>query len=85
MSPLSGLHHPFEPLLFVQQLISEKVNFTLAVPAVVVAILKHPATAQIDLSSLRYFAQGAAHHLHGQLSGLLFLHLHQKSLKPLIR
>ncbi|MGP3667730.1 MAG: class I adenylate-forming enzyme family protein [Candidatus Bathyarchaeota archaeon] len=54
------LHHPFEPLLFVQQLISEKVNFTLAVPAVVVAILKHPAAAQIDLSSLRYFAQGAA-------------------------
>jgi acyl-CoA synthetase (AMP-forming)/AMP-acid ligase II len=54
------LHHPFEPLIFALQLVKEKVNFTLAVPAVVVAMLKHPAIEKLDLSNLRYFAQGAA-------------------------
>ena len=54
------LHHPFEPLIFALQLVEEKVNFTLAVPAVVVAMLKHPAIDTLDLSNLRYFAQGAA-------------------------
>jgi len=54
------LHHPFDPLIFVRQLVEEKVNFTLAVPTVVVEILKHPALAKLDLSHLRYFAQGAA-------------------------
>jgi len=54
------LHHPFDPLIFMRQLVEEKVNFTLAVPAVVVAVLKHPASEMLDLSNLRYFAQGAA-------------------------
>jgi len=54
------LHHPFDPFIFMKQLVEEKVNFTLAVPAVVVAMLKHPASEMLDLSNLRYFAQGAA-------------------------
>ncbi len=54
------LHHPFNPLIFVRQLVEEKVNFTLAVPTVVVDILKHPVLEKLDLSHLRYFAQGGA-------------------------
>jgi acyl-CoA synthetase (AMP-forming)/AMP-acid ligase II len=54
------LHHPFDSLIFMKQLLEERVNFTLAVPAVVVAMLKHPAADKLDLSNLRYFAQGAA-------------------------
>jgi acyl-CoA synthetase (AMP-forming)/AMP-acid ligase II len=54
------LHHPFEPLLFMRQLIEEGVNFTLAVPAMAVGILKHPAVDAFDLGKLKYLAQGSA-------------------------
>lgn len=54
------LHHPFDPVLYFRQLIEEKVNFTLGVPAVVVAMLKHPNVDSFDLSSTRLFAQGSA-------------------------
>ena len=54
------LHHPFDPLLYFRQLIGEKVNFTLGVPAVVVAMLKHPDVDKFDLQSTRLFAQGSA-------------------------
>lgn len=54
------LHHPFEPVLFMRQLIEEKVNFTLAVPAMAVGILKHPMVDAFDLSNLKYLSQGSA-------------------------
>lgn len=54
------LHHPFEPLLFMRQLIEEGVNFTLAVPAMAVGILKHPAVDAFDLGKLKFLAQGSA-------------------------
>lgn len=54
------LHHPFDPLLYFRQLIGEKVNFTLGVPAVVVAMLKHPDVDKFDLNATRLFAQGSA-------------------------
>ncbi|MBO8181047.1 MAG: acyl--CoA ligase [Archaeoglobus sp.] len=54
------LHHPFDPMLYVRQLIEEGVNFTLAPPAVVVAILKHPMASQLTFDKLKYFAQGSA-------------------------
>ena len=54
------LHHPFDPVMYFQQLIGEKVNFTLGVPAVVVAMLKHPDVDKFDLSNVRLFTQGSA-------------------------
>ncbi|MBU2512683.1 fatty acid--CoA ligase family protein, partial [bacterium] len=54
------LHHPFEPAVFIQQIIQEKVNYTLLVPAVANAIAKHPLVDQIDLSSLRCITVGSA-------------------------
>lgn len=54
------LHHPFEPLLFMRQMIEEGVNFALGVPAMAVGILKHPAVDSFDLSKLKLFAQGSA-------------------------
>ncbi|MEM3795310.1 MAG: class I adenylate-forming enzyme family protein [Thermoprotei archaeon] len=54
------LHHPFYPEIFAKQLLEENVNFTLAVPAVVVALLKHPIASGLKFEKLRYFAQGSA-------------------------
>lgn len=54
------LHHPFEPLLLLQQMMEEKVRYTLLVPAVVNLILKHPAAKGIDLSGLKAITVGSA-------------------------
>ncbi len=54
------LHHPFDPMLLLKQIVTEKVNYTLLVPAVVNLILKHPAVAQFDLSSIRAITVGSA-------------------------
>ena len=54
------LHHPFDPTMYFRQLIQEKVNFTLAVPAVAVAMLKHPDVDKFDLSSVKLFTQGSS-------------------------
>jgi acyl-CoA synthetase (AMP-forming)/AMP-acid ligase II len=54
------LHHPFDPVLYLRQLVSEKVNFTLAPPAVAVAMLKHPDVDKFDLSATEFFVQGSA-------------------------
>ncbi len=54
------LHHPFEPLLLLQQMMKEKVQYTLLVPAVVNLILKHPAAKGIDLSGLKAITVGSA-------------------------
>jgi len=54
------LHHPFDPVLYLKQLVGEKVNFTLAPPAVAVAMLKHPDVDKFDLSATEFFVQGSA-------------------------
>ena len=54
------LHHPFDPQLLLKQLVDEKVNFTLLVPAVLNLILKHPATDSFDLSSINNITVGSA-------------------------
>ncbi len=54
------LHHPFEPMLLLEQLVEEKINYTLLVPAVLNLLLKHPAAAEVDLSSIRAITVGSA-------------------------
>ena len=54
------LHHPFDPVVWMQQMIEEKVNYTLLVPAVVNAIAKHPLVDKFDLSAVRSIALGSA-------------------------
>lgn len=54
------LHHPFDPQLFIRQMIEEKVNYTLLVPAVANMIVKHPRADQFDLSSVRAITLGSA-------------------------
>ena len=54
------LHHPFEPMLLLQQLVQEKINYTLLVPAVLNLLLKHPAAADVDLSHIRAITVGSA-------------------------
>lgn len=54
------LHHPFEPLLLLKQMVEEKVHYTLLVPAVLNLILKHPAAKGIDLGGLKSITVGSA-------------------------
>lgn len=54
------LHHPFNPQLFIKQMITEHVNYTLLVPAVVNAIAKHPQVDHFNLSSVRTITVGSA-------------------------
>ncbi len=54
------LHHPFNPTVFMQQMIREKVNYTLLVPAVVNMIAKHPQVDTFDLSATRTITVGSA-------------------------
>ncbi|HMK33601.1 MAG TPA: class I adenylate-forming enzyme family protein [Desulfomonilaceae bacterium] len=54
------LHHPFDPVLLLKQMVEEKINYTLLVPAVVNLILKHPAAAGFDLGSVKYITVGSA-------------------------
>lgn len=54
------LHHPFDPQLFMQQMITEKVNYTLLVPAVANLIAKHPQVDYFDLSAVRSITLGSA-------------------------
>ncbi len=54
------LHHPFEPMLLLHQLVEEKINYTLLVPAVLNLLLKHPAAADVDLSHIRAITVGSA-------------------------
>ncbi|WP_448382234.1 AMP-binding protein [Desulfosoma sp.] len=54
------LHHPFDPQLLLKQMVSERVEYTLLVPAVVNLILKHPAAQGVDLSSVRAITVGSA-------------------------
>lgn len=54
------LHHPFDPQLLLKQMVQERIQYTLLVPAVVNMILKHPAAQGVDLSSVRVITVGSA-------------------------
>ncbi|HBV99155.1 MAG: hypothetical protein JL50_07155 [Peptococcaceae bacterium BICA1-7] len=54
------LHHPFDPQLFIRQMIEEKVNYTLLVPAVANVIAKHPQVDKFNLSATRSITLGSA-------------------------
>ncbi len=54
------LHHPFDPMVLLGQLVEEKIQYTLLVPAVLNLLLKHPAAAEVDLSHIRSITVGSA-------------------------
>ncbi|QUD89487.1 class I adenylate-forming enzyme family protein [Phenylobacterium montanum] len=55
------LHHPFDLGVFLGQIAAERVNYTIAPPAILTAILKTPALkAAADLSSVRAIGSGSA-------------------------
>jgi len=54
------LHHPFRPVIWLRQMIEEKVNYTLLVPALVNAIAKHQMVDKFDLSAVRSITIGGA-------------------------
>ncbi|WP_440958678.1 class I adenylate-forming enzyme family protein [Oceanicaulis sp. LC35] len=55
------LHHPFDLQLFLRQIVEEKVTATIAPPAVLTMLLKHPEMLDsVDLSSLRVVGSGSA-------------------------
>jgi cyclohexanecarboxylate-CoA ligase len=55
------LHHPFDLGVFLAQIAAEKVNYTIAPPAILTALLKTPALREAaDLSSVRAIGSGSA-------------------------
>jgi len=54
------LHHPIDPAILIRQIMKEKVNFTIMVPAMLNMILKHPDVDKFDFSSIRSLASGSA-------------------------
>ncbi|MDM7955098.1 class I adenylate-forming enzyme family protein [Blastomonas sp.] len=55
------LHHPFDLELFLRQIVEERVNYTIAAPAILTALLKAPGLLDsMDLSSLRAIGSGSA-------------------------
>lgn len=55
------LHHPFDLGVFLKQIESERVSYTIAPPAVLTALLKQPQLlAGVDISSLKNVCSGSA-------------------------
>jgi acyl-CoA synthetase (AMP-forming)/AMP-acid ligase II len=54
------LHHPFDPQGFMMQIMQERPNYTLLVPAVANMIAKHPMVDRFDLSCFRSITLGSA-------------------------
>lgn len=55
------LHHPFDLGVFLRQIATERVSYTIAPPAVLTALLKQPELlASVDLSSLKTVSSGSA-------------------------
>ena len=54
------LHHPFEPAVLLQQMIKERIQWTLLVPAVINLMLRHPQLQDVDLSFIRSITVGSA-------------------------
>ena len=55
-----ALHHPFDGPTFIMQLMTEQIHYTLLVPAIVTALLKHPKVDQFQLSGMDAITIGAA-------------------------
>lgn len=55
-----ALHHPFDGPTFIMQLLTEDIHYTLLVPAIVNAILKHPKVDDFNLSNMKAITIGAA-------------------------
>lgn len=55
-----ALHHPFDGPTFIMQLMTEQIHYTLLVPAIVNALLKHPKVDQFQLSGMEAITIGAA-------------------------
>ena len=54
------IHHPFDPAVFMKQIVMDKVNYMVLVPAILNIIAKHPQVDAIDLSSVRSISTGSA-------------------------
>ena len=55
------LHHPFDPQVYLRQIMTERPAFTIAPPAVLSMLLQNEALlASVDLSSLRTIGSGSA-------------------------
>ncbi|MDY0223579.1 MAG: class I adenylate-forming enzyme family protein [Desulfobacterium sp.] len=54
------LHHPFDPAAYMGQIMTEKPNYTLMVPALANMIVKHPGVDSFDLTSFRSITIGSA-------------------------
>ena len=54
------LHHPIDPAVLIRQIMEERVNFTIMVPAMLNMILKHPDVDKFDFSSMRTLSSGSA-------------------------
>jgi acyl-CoA synthetase (AMP-forming)/AMP-acid ligase II len=54
------LHHPFDPLLFLQQIQDEKVTYSGGSPAMHLILLRHPEIGKYNLKSLRLMMTGSA-------------------------
>jgi acyl-CoA synthetase (AMP-forming)/AMP-acid ligase II len=55
------LHHPFDPQVYLAQIMTERPSFTIAPPAVLNMLLQNEALlASVDLSSLRTIGSGSA-------------------------
>lgn len=54
------IHHPLDLELMIEQIIDERVNFTILVPAMLNAIVKHPDVDEFDLSTLDSVITGSA-------------------------
>lgn len=55
------LHHPFDLKVFLAQIAAERVNYTIAAPAILNALLKTPGLLDsVDLSSVRAIGSGSA-------------------------
>ncbi|WP_366923756.1 acyl--CoA ligase [Metallumcola ferriviriculae] len=54
------LHHPFNLPVFIRQMMEEKVNYTLLVPAVANIMVKHPQSDQFRFESIRSITLGSA-------------------------
>ncbi|HSG97163.1 MAG TPA: class I adenylate-forming enzyme family protein [Woeseiaceae bacterium] len=59
---LMVLHHPFDPMVFLSQLQNEKINYTIAPPAVLTRLLidKEQIQQAFDLSSVHTIGSGSA-------------------------
>ncbi len=54
------LHHPFDPVICLRQLVEERIDFTILVPAVLNMALKFPGIENFDLSVVKTITTGSA-------------------------